>query len=122
MKLGTQSQLTLPTTVLPASLARRYAELATREKPLLITSLEKFQLHAAIAVPAGMKLGAPPEVNLETPFGRYRWKAWQQDGKVMIDESLLLPPQRVAPAGYAAFSEFCNQVDAAQSAAMQLSR
>jgi len=72
--------------------------------------------HAAIALPQGTHLRAgPPPVALATPFGAYRWSAREEGGKLVVDEALSIPQQRVQPAQYAAFAAFARAVDQAQS-------
>jgi tetratricopeptide (TPR) repeat protein len=116
------AEMRVPSTLLPAGLSRRYAELAERKKPLLLQSLERYTVHAAIALAAGQHLRAPPEAtSLQTPFGRYRWSAKEVAGKLILEEELLMPPQRIAPADYPAFVAFTRQVDQVQGRELLLS-
>jgi hypothetical protein len=61
-----------------------------------------------------LRAGRPP-VALATPFGAYRWSAREEGGKLVVDEALSIPQQRVQPAQYAAFAAFARAVDQAQS-------
>jgi len=63
---------------------------------LLVDAQEQNTSHTSIALPAGKHLRKPPTpVALSTPFGDYRWSAGEHDGKLVIDESLNVPQQRV---------------------------
>jgi rRNA maturation protein Nop10 len=116
------AEMRVPSTLLPAGLSRRYAELAERKKPLLLQSLERYTVHAAIALAAGQHLRSAPEAtSLQTPFGRYRWSAKEVAGKLILEEDLLMPPQRIAPADYPAFVAFTRQVDQVQGRELLLS-
>jgi len=110
------AQLFVPSSLVPARLSRQWVQLADRQTPLLFDSPEEVTQHAAIALPQGTHLRAgPPPVALATPFGAYRWSAREEGGKLVVDEALSIPQQRVQPAQYAAFAAFARAVDQAQS-------
>jgi hypothetical protein len=110
------ARLFVPQSVVPARLARRWAQLAERTLPLLVDSPELMTAHVAVALPKGMHLrpGFKP-ARISTRFGRYTFDAREQDGKLVMDESLEVPAQRVAPSAYAEFAKFASAVDDAQS-------
>ena len=109
-------QLFAPSSLLPSRMVRRWGGAAERTVLLLVDSQEQNTSRSSIALPAGKHLRkAPAPVALATPFGAYRWSAREQDGKLVIDESLDVPQQRVAPGQYAAFMDFARAVDDAQS-------
>ena len=109
-------KLFVPSSLLPSRLGRRWAAKAERSVPLLIDSPEAISVKASVALPRDRRLrGVPQPVALSTPFGQYRWSARQESGKLVIEESLELPQQRVAPAKYADFIAFARAVDEAQS-------
>ncbi len=84
--------------------------------PLLVDQPEVLTQRVSIALPEGRHLrGAPKPVKQASPFGEYRWSAREEGGKLVIEELLSMPQQRVAPAEYAAFADFARAVDQAQS-------
>ena len=110
------AQLFVPSSLVPARLSRRWVQMAERQTPLLIDSPEETEQRSAIALPKGTHLRAgPPAVALATPFGAYRWSAREEGGKLVVEEALSIPQQRVQPAQYAAFAAFARAVDQAQS-------
>ena len=83
---------------------------------LLLDAPEMVTARETIALPKARHLQHPPQpVELKTPFGDYRWNAREDNGSLIIEESLHLPQQRVAAADYAAFAAFARGVDEAQS-------
>ena len=111
------NQLFVPSSLLPARLARRWGGTGERTAPLLVDSPEMMTARESIALPAGRHLrGAPQPLSLSTKFGEYRWSARESPpGALVIEESLNLPQQRVAASDYAAFTAFARGVDDAQS-------
>ncbi|HET7786318.1 MAG TPA: DUF3857 domain-containing protein [Myxococcales bacterium] len=109
-------RLFVPSSLVPSRLSRRWVQMAERQTAMLIDSPEEVVQRATIALPKGTHLTAgPPAVALTTPFGSYRWSAREEGDKLVIDEALSVPQQRVQPAQYAAFSDFARAVDQAQS-------
>jgi len=116
-------QLKLPGSLLPSRLARRWVQKAERRQPLLVDAHEKSEVRVALALPPGLHLlSAPPRLALETRFGSFAWEAKEEAGKLILTESLLLPPQRVPVADYPQFVEFARAVDRAQEQEMALGR
>jgi hypothetical protein len=110
------AQLFVPASLVPSRLARRWLQTAERQVALLIDSPEVLAQKATMTLPQGRSLrNAPKPVSLATPFGAYSWSARQESGKLVIEESLSIPQQRVHPDRYAAFAEFARAVDQAQS-------
>ena len=71
---------------------------------------------AVIALPKGASVRSVPRpVSIATSFGAYAWNARAEAGKLVIEESLSIPQQRVQPDRYAAFGTFARDVDQAQS-------
>jgi len=102
----------------PAQLQERFAQLASRRLPLLISAGERPRLELTLRLPPGGTLeGSPPaEVWLDGPFGSYlRLESRQDSGALSLNEKLVLPPQRVSPEQYPAFESFAQQVDGAQA-------
>jgi len=110
------TQLFVQSSLVPARLSRRWLQTAERQVPLLVDQPEVLTQRVSIALPEGRHLrGAPKPVKQASPFGEYRWSAREEGGKLVIEELLSMPQQRVAPAEYAAFADFARAVDQAQS-------
>ena len=110
------AQLFVPSSLVPSRLARRWLQTAERQVPLLVDSPEIFTERVSIVLPRGRFLrSAPKPVSIATPFGAYTFRAREESGKLLIEESLSMPQQRVPPDRYAAFAAFARDVDEAQS-------
>lgn len=110
------AQLFVPGSLVPSRLARRWLQTAERQVPLLIDSPEILSQRIAIALPAGRSLRtAAKPISIATEFGTYSWSARNQGGKLVIEEALSIPQQRVRPDRYAAFAAFARDVDQAQA-------
>jgi hypothetical protein len=110
------AQLFVPASLVPSRLARRWLQTAERKVPLLVDSPEVLSERVSIALPPGRSLRSPPRpVSIATPFGTYSFRARAEAGKLVIEESLSVPQQRVPPERYAAFAAFAREVDEAQS-------
>jgi hypothetical protein len=109
-------RLFVPQSVAPGRLLRRWAQLAERTLPLLADSPDKLTSHVVLELPAGMHLrpGFKPS-HLSTPFGRYSFDAREDSGKLLMDEELDVPAQRISPQAYPQFVQFARRVDDAQS-------
>jgi tetratricopeptide (TPR) repeat protein len=109
-------QLFVPASLVPQRLARRWAPKAERTVTLLVDASELTSVRCVLALPRNLKIKAPPQpIALRTPFGEYRWSAREEGGKLVLEESLSLPQQRVTPADYGAFAAFARAIDEAQS-------
>ena len=94
---------------------------AERVRPLLLDGSERSAARVTLALPAGYQLAATPTAQLlQTPFGSFRWEAKLEAGKLVIDEELVLPPQRISPRDYRRFAEFARAVDEAQEQELTL--
>ena len=110
------AELFIPASLVPSRLARRWLETAERQVPLLVDQPEVLSQRVALGLPQGRHLKPGPKpVSLATPYGSYRWSAREEGGKLVIEESLSMPQQRVRPTQYPAFAEFARAVDQAQS-------
>ncbi|MFN2549686.1 MAG: hypothetical protein ABR567_19865 [Myxococcales bacterium] len=109
-------QLFVPSSMSPSRLVRRWAGTGDRNVALLLDSPEAVTSRTSIALPKDRHLrGKAAAVALATPFGDYRWNAREENGALIVEESLRVPQQRVMPAAYAAFAAFARGVDDAQS-------
>ena len=110
------AQLFVPAALVPSRLARRWLQTAERQVTLLIDSPEIVTQRAAIALPPSWSpRGLPKPLFIATSFGAYSWSARAEAGKLVIEEALSIPQQRVKPDRYAAFAAFARDVDQAQS-------
>ena len=109
------AQLFLPSSALPSRLLRRWGGTGDRTVALIVDAPETLDVHTSVALPPGLHLRAAQPVTLSTRFGEYKWSAVETGGKLVIEESLRLPEQRVAAADYAEFTAFARGVDDAQS-------
>jgi cellulose synthase operon protein C len=115
------NRLLVPASLMPQRLSRRWVQKAERTATLVLDSPEDQSVRAEIALPAGKRMrGLAKDVELRTPFGQYRWRAREERGRLLVEESLSLPQQRISPAQYAAFADFCRRVDDAQSQELAL--
>ncbi len=64
----------------------------------------------------------PKQVKIETPFGSYVQTTSNDGGKLTVSSTLLLSSSRVKPSEYAAFRQFCREVDAASGATLLLGK
>jgi hypothetical protein len=108
-------RLLLPASLLPARLGRRWAQKAERTAPLVFDAPEQQSVRVELALPPGKSLrGKWTPVDLRTPFGEFRWTAREERGRLVVEERLSLPQQRIEPSRYAQFADFCRQIDEAQ--------
>ena len=63
-----------------------------------------------------------PNGSTQTPFGSFRWEAKIDAGKLVVEEELVLPPQRISPRDYRRFAAFARAVDEAQEQELELRR
>jgi hypothetical protein len=109
-------QLFVQASLSPSRLSRRWAASAERMATLLVDSPETLTTQTTLALPPGRHLRRAPEpIALTTRFGSYSFRAREEEGKLLVDESVSIPQQRVAPAQYAAFAAFARTVDEAQT-------
>ena len=110
------AQLFVPGSLVPSRLARRWLQTAERQVPLLVDSPEVLSQQVSIVLPPGRFLrSAPKPVSIATAFGAYTFRARTESGRLVIEESLSMPQQRIPPERYPAFAAFAREVDEAQS-------
>ncbi|HUJ27724.1 MAG TPA: DUF3858 domain-containing protein, partial [Myxococcales bacterium] len=115
-------ELLVQASLAPSRLTRRWAFSGERSATLLIDAPEILESHTTLQLPPGMHLRkAPAPVSVNSAFGAYAWSAREESGKVVMEESLRLPQQRVRPAQYGDFQAFASAVDEAQSQELSLS-
>ena len=111
----TNAGLDIRTTVFADELLQRFATLPSRTQDLLVPFPTNTELDIVISLPSGLTLSSLPEnVEIVTAFGTYRRTVEANEQDVHLVERLDLPMQRVTPAQYTDFQDFCRQVDNAQ--------
>ena len=115
------ASLRIPASLLPSRLARRWVQKAERTRTLLLDAAERSGAKVTFALPAGYLPAALPTAQLlQTPFGSFRWEAKLEGGKLVVEEELVLPPQRISPRDYRQFAAFARAVDEAQEQELEL--
>jgi hypothetical protein len=104
----------------PARLGARFAQLASRESPLLLGVDEGARLRIEITPPEGAVPAAVPAVRLASPQGSFAREERVEGGKLVREDRLGLRRARVAPDAYPAFARFAAAVDEAQGLPMDL--
>ena len=114
-------ELRVPASPFPTGLQRRWVQKAERALPLLLDQPEQIEATTTIELPPGMHLRAIEiPVALATPFGNYAWEAQEQEGKLLVHETLSIPQQRIAPSRYPAFVAFARAVDETQEQELRI--
>ena len=110
------ARLLVPASLLPQRLSRRWVQTAERHLPLIVDSSDREKTRVSLTLPPGLHLAqALQPIERHTPFGDYSWSAREENGKLVLDEQLVLPLQRIPPEQYAAFASFARAVDEAQA-------
>ena len=105
----------------PAQLGRRYVQLSTRRTPVYIDNTEASRTQVTLELPSGWKLADPQaSLKVESPFGRFTRAEKQEGHTLTINESLIVPRNRVPPAQYERFSGFTGDVDLIQTRELNL--
>jgi hypothetical protein len=115
--------LRVPGSLLPSRLSRRWVQKAERTRPLLLDGAERSAAQVRLKLPAGYAPAQlPTALLLQTPFGSFRWEAKVEAGTgvLVLDEELVLPPQRISPRDYRQFAAFARAVDEAQEQELSL--
>jgi tetratricopeptide (TPR) repeat protein/transglutaminase-like putative cysteine protease len=96
------------------SLVGNYAVLSSRRHPLKLPVNAVYDDEWVIKLPANLRLKhAPPSKAIDSPFGKLDLRVEPGAGKVVVRAKLSLEKTRIAPAEYAAFRAFCEEVDRA---------
>jgi hypothetical protein len=84
---------------------------STRTFPVIFDYPRLDEVSLDVAPPPGFAAGeAPPAVDLQTPFGRYQWKATKTETGFHVERSFSLLPLSVKPPEYEALKAFLKQV------------
>lgn len=108
--------------VFPSALAQSFAHAATRETPELVAPSVDMDVQIRWILPDGAPAQrAPRGQTLESPGGaaaEFSYRA--EDGALVLDRRVRIPVMRVAVDRYAAFAEFCRNVDQLEARELRL--
>ncbi len=106
-------QLSIPVTT-GYRLTPEYASLTRRTQDVRTLGFSTRDETFTVELAPGMKvLSEPPATNIDTRFGTLVISTTKEGNKVVVKSRLALKMDRIAPAEYAAFKQFCAQVDQA---------
>ena len=108
--------------LLPASrLGAILASLESRATPLQIDADFNLSFEGELKLPAGARVVAlPSPTDLETAFGHYHLRFTEDENAVHIVFDMYLKAQKVLPADYPKFAEFCRGIDSAERAEVRV--
>jgi tetratricopeptide (TPR) repeat protein len=114
-RLEGENRMIITSLTYPALLGRRYLQLSHRRTPLFLGSTESTHTTTTLTLPQGWALNEPVgKVELAGPVGTFNRSEVQRENVVTVDERLLVPQSRIAPAKYEAFGQFAGEVDLVQ--------
>jgi Tfp pilus assembly protein PilF len=91
---------------------RNYARLSGRKHDLILGYPWRQEDRVTLELPRGWKVKELPEARtLESPMGRFTLQAELKGASVVVTSTLEVGRHRIAPADYAAFREFCRNID-----------
>ncbi len=106
------SRVHLDAIVHKSALLNRYGKKASRRWPLIIRRNTKTTAELTYVIPAGYAVAALPLAKeFRSPFGVVALDVRASEGRVSVKHELELYAQRIGPADYKAFREFCLNVD-----------
>jgi hypothetical protein len=106
--------LVLDAPLLPARLAARFSQLATRATTLVIAAAERSRQRVEIDVPEGFRVVAAPPATVEGPYGSFTRTERVEGRRLVREERLELRRGRIPSDRYAEFTTFVAAVDAIQ--------
>ncbi len=91
-----------------------YASLSERKLPVRIQAFSTIDNTFTVRLPRGMKvLAAPGATQGKGEFGSYQVEIDDKGSEVIVRSQLSLGVRTIEPSRYAAFRDFCKEVDAA---------
>ncbi|HJL16503.1 MAG TPA: DUF3857 domain-containing protein [Sandaracinaceae bacterium LLY-WYZ-13_1] len=103
-----------------AGLARSLAQLPERETTERVLGRRQ-RVRLSIRGPGGAAPQTGEDVTLEGPDGaRARVTSRVEDGALVVERELAIPPTLITPDEYAAFARFCRDVDTAEARAIRV--
>lgn len=98
----------------PVNLTRRYAPRSTRTADVIVGVPSRYDETREVRLPPGASVtDLPPAVELDGPFGRFEYHVENHQNSLQIRRVLTLLRDRVTPAQYPAWRQFCQSVDQA---------
>jgi len=104
----------------PARLSARFAQLAARDTPLLLPSVERATMRIVVIPGEGAVPVPAPFREVSGAQGRFRRAERLEGGALVREDRLEVSRGRIAPDAYPAFARFAADVDEAQAAPMDL--
>ncbi|HTP52302.1 MAG TPA: tetratricopeptide repeat protein [Anaeromyxobacteraceae bacterium] len=117
---ASEGRLLVDAVPFPARLGARFAQLGTREAPLLIAADERAAVRVVVVPPQGLVPEPQKAREVAGAQGRYRREERVVDGALVRQDRIELSRARVAVADYAAFARFATEVDEAQAVPMDV--
>jgi tetratricopeptide (TPR) repeat protein len=106
--------LAMPALGRDGELSRSYARLSTRQHDLVLGYPWEQEEHVEIALPKGYTPKRLPEARrIDTPFGTFAVTVERRGQEVALTTALKVSRHRIGRKEYAAFRQFCLDVDAA---------
>jgi hypothetical protein len=109
------NRLTVPASLFPLELSKRYVAVAQREYPLVVLEHPPTELNVEVRLPPGARAEVPPAVSLRAGPKRFEWRGRAAGDRVVLERRSALPLGRVAPAAYPGFVGFAAAVDQAEA-------
>lgn len=105
--------------VFPADLSQQFAGMTDRQHDVMIGIRMQTGVDFTIRLPEGAVVENLPEPKvIESPFVRYERTVEREGTVIQIGQTVTILERRVPAGAYAAFSEVCNQITAAQQEAV----
>lgn len=105
-------RISLDTAVQQSGLVEIYGKKAARRWPLVLRKNAKTVSTQTYLLPPGYRFANLPLVKeYRSPFGNFKLDVRTEGNRVTVVQDLELRAQRIAPADYPAFREFCRNVD-----------
>ena len=104
--------VTLTPSWMPRSYVQTLASLNSRREDLILPAPWTTEEELHFVLPAGARIESmPQDTNVETPFGSAVVRYHRDGNELVVHTSVQFRKLRVAPAEYAAFRDFCLQVE-----------
>jgi hypothetical protein len=108
---GGADRLVIPGGFYPYQLVSSLISKPDRRLPLLLGDETRTSSRVVLTLPPGATVPAPKALSLRAPLSEFHYNASLEDGKLVIEKSLVVKAGRISPKDYPAFMEFCRQVD-----------
>jgi len=106
-----------------ARLTPLYASLSERRHDVRLRAVPARKDSFVVRLPPGLQvLAMPRDATVDSKFGRLELRTETQGNKLTVHTSIRLLVDRVTPAEYAAFRNFCAEVDRALEPRLQIGR